>query len=94
MIQNSHGHECSTMAPPTKGPRMLPMAQLREIRPNHFPRSRRLTRSVVMTYVRARIPPEPKPWSVRPTRRVAMFFATAATMLPTVKMVKEASSAG
>ena len=86
LIQKIQRQEASWVkAPPTKGPVTEPSAQVRLWKPNHLPRSRRGTRSVMRISVREMIPPPPTPWMLRPIKRVVMFWASAPTNAPTVK---------
>jgi hypothetical protein len=93
--QNIHlQFDFSAHAPPMTGPVTLPMAHCRLMSENHFPRSRSVTMSVTMTYVRATIPPPPIPWTDRPTRSVAELLATEAMIVPIVKITMDTSSTG
>lgn len=57
--------------PERTGPIVVPMAQGTLMKANHLPRTRNGTRSVTIISVRAEIPPDPRPCSVRPARIVA-----------------------
>ena len=81
-------------APPTTGPATDPTAQVRLWKPNHFPRSRKGTRSVMRTSVRERMPPPPIPWILRPTKREVRVWASAPTIAPTVKKRRATRSRG
>ena len=61
-IQKIHRQVTSwAKRPPIKGPATDPSAHVRLWKPNHLPRSRRGTRSVIRTSVRVIIPPPPIP---------------------------------
>ena len=95
LIQKIHRHDTfCAKAPPRIGPLTAPIAHCRLIRPNHFPRSRSVTRSVTMTYVSAMIPPPPTPWIDRPSRRTVKVLARLQTMAPMVKSINAARIRG
>ena len=75
-------------APPIRGPVTEPTAHVKLWKPNHLPRSRKGTRSVMRTSVRHMMPPPPRPWMVRPINRVVKFRASAPTIAPTVKKTR------
>ena len=73
---------------PMTGPATLPTAQVMAMIPTYLPRSLSGARSVMMTLESAWMPPPPMPWMVRPTRRTAKLWETAAMMAPAVKRVR------
>ena len=84
--------ECSANAPPMTGPLTEPIAHIRLIQANHRPLSLKDTMSVMMTYVSALSPPPPTPCTVRPTRRVVIFWAMAEMTAPAVNNVRATRS--
>ena len=91
LIQKIHLQSaCWAKAPPMIGPVSEPSAQTPLWYPNHVPRSRSGTRSVINTSDRLMMPPPPMPWMVRPASRTTELLATAATIAPAVnKMVAD-----
>ena len=88
-IQKIQRHVASwAKAPPIKGPVTEPMAHVRLWKPNHLPRSRNGTRSVMSISVRHMIPPPPRPWMVRPIKRVVKLWASAPIIAPSVKKTR------
>ncbi len=80
--------------PPIKGPVTEPSAHVRLWKPNHLPRSRKGTRSVMRISVREMMPPPPIPWMLRPIKREVIFWASAQTIAPTVKKTRARRSKG
>lgn len=76
----------SAMAPPMTGPMTDPIAHCNDMIDIHLPRSRRVTISAMITYVRDTRPPPPIPWTHLPTRRIAMLCATEAMTVPVEKI--------
>lgn len=66
------------------GPRTDPTAHCAEMMDIHFPLSRRVTMSVIITYVKDTRPPPPTPCKHLPTSKSEMLLATEHTIVPMV----------